>query len=41
MSKRINVKLHFIRDMVEKGTVEVQKISTEENSDDFFDQSFM
>lgn len=35
-SKHIDVKLHFVRNIIEEGTVEVKKISTEDNPADVF-----
>lgn len=33
-SKHIDVKLHFVRDILEKGVVIVKKVSTEDNASD-------
>lgn len=33
-SKHISVKLHFARDIIEKGTVSVKKVSTDDNAAD-------
>jgi hypothetical protein len=35
-TKHIDVKLYFLRDMVEKGIVMVQKVPTEDNAADLF-----
>lgn len=35
-SKHIDVKLHFVRDVIESGVVQVKKISTEHNPADVF-----
>ena len=38
-AKDIDVKLHFIRDVIESEKVKVEKVSTEENSADMFTKS--
>ena len=38
-TKYIDVKLHFIRDVIESEKVKVEKVSTEENSADMFTKS--
>ena len=38
-TKHIDVKLHFIRDVIESEKVKVEKVSTEENSANMFTKS--
>ena len=38
-TKYIDVKLHFIRDVIESEKVKVEKVSTEENPVDMFTKS--
>ena len=38
-TKHIDVKLHFIRDVIESEKVKVEKVSTEENPADMFTKS--
>ena len=38
-SKHIDIKFHFVRDEVEKGTIKIEKISTDVNPADGFTKS--